>query len=69
MSKEMEFFIYLLENYANEKNLPTSLVLKNWENKNITQKIYDNYLYYHTEPIQNAYKDIDNLIECGKHLA
>lgn len=68
MSKEMQFFIYLLENYAKEKNLSTAEVLEVWEKKNIINKILDNYLYYHTEAIENAYKDIDNLSTFGEHI-
>lgn len=67
MTEEMKFFIYLLEYYASYKNRKTKDVLKEWEEANIVQKVYDNYWIYHTECIENAYEDIDNLIETGKH--
>lgn len=67
MTEEMKFFIYLTEYYAAYKNKKTSDVLKAWEEAGITQKIYDNYWIYHTERIENAYEDIDSLIETGRY--
>ena len=67
MSNELRFFIFLIENYACEKKRPTGDVLKEWDEKGITQEIYDGYWQYHQEPIQNAYKDIDSLCATGKH--
>lgn len=66
MSEEMKFFIYLLEYYAAYKNRKTGDVIIEWENHGILQKIYDNYWVYHTERIENAYMDIDSLIQTGK---
>ncbi|MCD8095697.1 MAG: DUF3791 domain-containing protein [Ruminococcus sp.] len=66
MSDEMMFFMYLLECYASYKNKKSGEILKEWEACGITQKIYDNYWLYHTERIENAYEDIDNLISTGK---
>jgi hypothetical protein len=68
MSDELVFFIWLIEKYAYDKNLPTSEVLKKWEEKNLVQDIYDSYQVYHTERIENAYEDIENLVKTGKHL-
>ncbi len=62
MSKEMEFFIYLLEYYAEYSNTTANLVLQKWNEKGIAQAIYDNYWLYHTESIQNALEDIDSLL-------
>ncbi len=58
--------MYLLEYYAADKNRKTGDVLNEWEACHITQKIYDNYWIYHTERIENAYMDIDNLLKTGK---
>lgn len=66
MTEEMKFFIYLLEYYSAYKNRKTGDVLKDWERNGITKKIYDNYWNYHTERIENAYMDIDSLMETGK---
>ena len=66
MSAEMAFFIYLLEHYADSRNPKTGDVLREWDQKQITQRIYDNYWGYHTERLENAFTDIDSLITTGK---
>ena len=63
MSKEMNFFIYLLEKYADKKNKNASDILKEWDKLNITQLIYDMYEKYHTETLENAFEDIDKILE------
>ena len=40
--------------------------LNEWEECGVLQKIYDNYWIYHTERIENAYMDIDSLVQTGK---
>ncbi len=62
MSKEMDFFIYLIENYAAYKNIRADEVLNILDKLNLTNKVYDMYEIYHQEAIENAYKDIDVLI-------
>ncbi|WP_439256764.1 DUF3791 domain-containing protein [Lonepinella sp. BR2271] len=62
MSKESEFFIYLLERYAEYKNQSADVVLKQWDNLGLTQFIYDMYEMYHCERLQNAFDDIDELM-------
>ena len=54
--------------YAYDRNRLTGDVLKEWDEKGITQEIYDGYWAYHQEAIQNAYADIDSLAATGKHL-
>lgn len=66
MTEELKFFMYLLEYYAHYKNKKTREVLKEWEEQGIIQQIYDNYWMYHTEAIENAYADIDSLLQTGK---
>ena len=66
MSEEMSFFIYLLEQYAANKNRKTGEVLREWDQKQLTQRIYDNYWGYHTECLENAFIDIDSLIKTGQ---
>jgi hypothetical protein len=63
MSREMEFFIYLLERYAHEKQMSASEVLKKWDELNLTDFIYEMYEIYHTERLQNAFDDIDLLVQ------
>ncbi len=67
MTEEMRFFIYLLECYAAHKNRKTGDVLKEWDEHGITQTIFENYWVYHTERLENAYEDIDSLLETGEH--
>ncbi|BDC95901.1 DUF3791 domain-containing protein [Treponema saccharophilum] len=68
MTDELKFFILLLEKYAYDKNIPTADVLREWEEKNLVQEIYDYYEVYHTERIENAYEDVEHLMKTGKHL-
>ncbi|MCD8045537.1 MAG: DUF3791 domain-containing protein [Clostridiales bacterium] len=67
MSKELVFFIFLIENYAYAKNKSTGKVLQEWDKKKITQEVFDNYEMYHQECIENAYEDIDCLLATGQH--
>ena len=41
MSKEAEFFIYLLERYADYKKEKASEILKMWDQSGITKLIYE----------------------------
>ena len=62
MRKETDFFIYLLERYAEEKGKTADQVLKEWDSMELTDFIYDMYEIYHVERLQNAFDDIDELI-------
>ncbi len=63
MGKEMEFFIFLLENYAEYKNTTADEVLRLWDKLGLTDFIYDMYEMYHIERLENAFDDIDRLVE------
>ncbi|MBQ9242908.1 MAG: DUF3791 domain-containing protein [Proteobacteria bacterium] len=63
MTKETEFFIYLLERYADYKSRTAPEVLKEWDELKLTDLIYDLYEIYHAERLQNAFDDIDLLIQ------
>ncbi len=65
MDDEHQFFVFLLESYACAKNRPTGDVLREWDERGITQEIYDNYLVDHQEALSNAYMDIDTLLATG----
>ena len=67
MSDEMDFFIYLLESYAYHTGRTADEVLREWDEHGITQTIYDGYWGYHTEALENAFEDIDCLINTGEH--
>ncbi len=60
MSKETNFFIYLLERYAEFKGTSADRVLKEWDRLNLTDDIYEMYDRYHCERLENAFEDIDN---------
>jgi hypothetical protein len=62
MSKEMEFFIFLLEQYAAYKNITADKVLNQWDELELTNFVYDMYERYHVERIENAFDDIDALM-------
>ncbi len=66
MSKEFRFFTYLLESYARHKGTTAAEVLNILDQKNLTDFVYDMYEIYHVEAIENAYRDLDSLIETGK---
>lgn len=68
MNEELKFFIFLIENYSYAKNRPTGEVLREWDEKGITDEIYDGYFQYHQERIENAFEDIDYLAATGQHL-
>ncbi|MBQ8568868.1 MAG: DUF3791 domain-containing protein [Oscillospiraceae bacterium] len=63
MSKEMDFFIFLLEQYAENKKTTADKVLKKWDSLEITQLIFNMYERYHCEGLENAFNDIDALSE------
>lgn len=63
MTEEMEFFIYLIENYAAYKNVGADDVMRKLEELKLTDFIYNMYERYHQEALENAYKDIDEIIE------
>lgn len=63
MNKETEFFIYLLEKYSEYKNISTTDVLNTLDELGLTDFIYNMYERYHCEAIENAFKDINDLIE------
>ena len=67
MSDEMDFFIFLLEQYAAAKGRNASDVLREWDEKSVTQEIYGSYWGYHTESLENAYTDIDSMVATGTH--
>lgn len=61
MSKEMEFFIFLIEQYASEKHTTADEVIRKIEDKGLTDYIFGMYELYHTESLDNAFEDIDRM--------
>lgn len=60
------FFTYLIESYAAYKDTTADKVLEILEEKELVDFVYDMYFIYHQEAIENAFKDLDSLIETGK---
>jgi len=59
ISDKSEFFIFLLEKYAESKEMPAKTVLNLWKKNNILEYIDNMYEQYHSERIENAIQDID----------
>lgn len=62
MTREMEFFIFLLEHYAQYKGTTADKVLSEWDSLKITETINQMYERYHCEALENAFADIDDMI-------
>jgi len=60
ISNQSEFFIFLLEKYAEQRSLPADEVLKCWQEQDLIDYINGMYEQYHTERLENAFMDIDN---------
>ncbi len=63
ISKELQFFIFLLEHYAAVKKQSAADVLREWDALDLTDFIFGMYDRYHCEALENAYADIDALTE------
>lgn len=63
MTKEMEFFTFLMEQYARYKNTTADKVLHQLDELNLTDYVFGMYEMYHSESIENAFANIDKLIE------
>ncbi|MDY2843745.1 MAG: DUF3791 domain-containing protein [Treponema sp.] len=62
MTKEMEFFSFLLEQYAFYKKTTADKVLNKLDELNLTERVFNMYEMYHSEAIENAFTDIDRMI-------
>lgn len=64
MSKEMEYFIWLLEHYAyDHKHTSADKVMKKLEELDLVDYVFNNYAFYHIEAVELVYEDIDNKIK------
>lgn len=63
MTKEMEFFTFLMEQYARYKNTTADKVLHQLDELKLTDYVFGMYEMYHSESIENAFANIDKLIE------
>jgi len=63
LAKEQEFFILLLQSYAAYKNISASEALTIWEKNDLVDYINDMYFRYHIERLENAFEDIDEILD------
>lgn len=63
MTKEMEFFTFLMEQYAQYKNTTADKILRQLDELNLTDYVFNMYGMYHVEALENAFADIDKLIK------
>ncbi len=68
MSKRSDFFLYLIERYAEHNGTSADKVLAEWTRLEVTDMIYDMYEIYHCERLENAYEDIDRMIKEKKTI-
>lgn len=59
----MEFFIYLMEKYSEFKKESTTDIVNELEKLELVELVYNMYERYHSEAIENAFQDIDELIK------
>lgn len=69
LSKEMKFFIYLLERYAESRDTTADAVLEQWDKLGVAELIFDMYDLYHVEKLENAFTDIDDLVAEKRNVA
>ena len=67
MTEEMRFFLFLIERYAAAKDRATGEVLREWDERGVTEEVFEQYELYHQERLENAFEDIDCLLATGKH--
>lgn len=66
LSREFVFFAYLLESYAAYKDTDAASVLRQLDERDLTDYVYSMYDLYHSEHIGNAFSDLDSLIATGQ---
>ena len=59
MSREFQFFIYLLERYATHLGVTADVAYRRLSEKNLVDYAIDMYELYHVEAIENAFADLD----------
>ncbi len=59
MSKEFQFFIYLLERYAGHLGVTADVAYRRLSQKGLVDYAVNMYDLYHVEAIENAFADLD----------
>ncbi len=63
MSKEVKFFIYMLERYAERKGVTADVMYNQLKDAGLLEYAIGMYELYHVESLENAFADLD------RHLA
>ncbi len=66
LPKEFSFFAFLIESYAQSRNLKAAEVFDALDKQGRIGFVYDMYEMYHTESLDNAFTDLDSLIATGR---
>ena len=61
MAREMQFFMQLINKYAEYKNSTAGDILTIWDDLDISSLIYENYEAYRNESLKNVFADIDRI--------
>lgn len=57
----MQFFMQLINKYAEYKNSTAGDILTIWDDLDISSLIYENYETYRNESLENVFADIDRI--------
>jgi len=60
MSKEMSFFVYLLERFAASRGETADVTLRLLKDRGLYEYAIGMYELYHVENIENAFADLNN---------
>ena len=61
MAREMQFFMRLINKYAEYKSSTAGDTLTLWDELEISSFIYENYETYRNESLEKIFADIDKL--------
>ena len=61
MAREMQFFMQLINKYAEYKSSTAGDTLTLWDELEISSFIYENYETYRNESLEKIFADIDKL--------
>ena len=59
MSKEISFFIYLLERYAEHRGVTADVAYRRLSDRGLVDYVMGMYELYHVEALENAFFDLD----------
>ncbi|MDR1265330.1 MAG: DUF3791 domain-containing protein [Propionibacteriaceae bacterium] len=65
MSRELDYFIFLIERYGQARGQTGAEVLARLDAAGLTQFVIDMYDLYHVERTENAFADLDDLLANG----